>query len=164
MRKLKNAWIVPAVWLLLGCSMSAKPGAGGEEAAPVAAQVTATEGEVIPLTEAEFLDKVFDYKKNPDKWVYKGAKPCIVDFYADWCGPCKQVAPILKELAGTYKGQLVIYKVDVDKQKGLAAAFGIQSIPSILFIPREGQPQLAQGAMPREEFVKAIEAVLLGKP
>lgn len=124
-------------------------------------QVSASNVEVIHLTTAEFKAKVFDYETNTD-WKYEGDIPCIVDFYADWCGPCKRIAPILDELAKEYDGKIVIYKVDTDKERELSAAFGIRSIPTILFVPMEGKPQMAQGALPKESFVKAIDEVLLG--
>lgn len=143
------------VLLLVSCSMSAKTDKKDEG--------NAAKGEVVTLNKAEFLSKVFNYEKNPSQWVYEGDKPCIIDFYADWCGPCKKVAPIMKELAGEYKNDIVIYKVNVDQEKELASAFGIQSIPSILFIPKQGQPQMAQGALPKEELVKLINTFLLNK-
>ena len=111
------------------------------------------------LTKETFLNKVFNYEKNKE-WKFEGDKPCIIDFYADWCAPCKMVAPILEELASDYEGKLDIYKVDTEDQQELAAAFGIRSIPSFLFIPAEGQPQMAMGALPRETFVKAFKEVL----
>ena len=117
----------------------------------------------IQLTKAEFLEKVANYEANPSEWKYVGDKPCIIDFYADWCGPCKVIAPILDELAKEYHGQIYIYKVDTEKEQELAAAFGIRSIPSLLFCPMEGQPQMAQGALPKETFKKAIDEVLLKK-
>ena len=94
--------------------------------------------------------------------MFAGDKPAIVDFYATWCGPCRQVAPILEELAKEYDGKIVIYKIDTDKEQGLAAAFGIRSVPTILFIPQQGKPQVAQGALPKEELKKAIDEFLLG--
>ena len=118
-------------------------------------------GKVIHLTKAEFLSKVFNYEKNPTEWVYKGDKPCIIDFYADWCGPCKRVAPILEELAKEYGDKIIIYKIDVDKENELAATFGIQSIPTILFVPVKGVPQISQGALPKSEFIKQIDNFLL---
>lgn len=125
-------------------------------------RVTATEdSKVIHLTKAEFLEKVYNFEKNPDEWKYEGDKPAIVDFYATWCGPCKMVAPILDELAKEYDGQIVIYKVDTDKEAELASVFGIRSIPSILFIPMSGKPEMAQGALPKEAFKKAIDEFLL---
>ena len=141
--------------LSISCTMSANPKGNNAE--------NTAEGEVIHLNRAEFLSKDFNYEKNPDKWVYEGNKPCIIDFYADWCGPCKKVAPILNDLAVQYKNDIIIYKINVDKEKELATAFGIQSIPTFLFIPAKGQPQVAQGALPREEFVKQIDSFLLGK-
>lgn len=117
----------------------------------------------IHLTKADFLSKVFDYESNPQEWKYLGDKPAIIDFYASWCGPCKTIAPILEELAGEYDGQIYIYKIDTEKEQELAAAFGIRSIPSLLFIPMEGQPEMAQGALPKSTFKEAIETVLLKK-
>lgn len=146
-----------AVLFLFSCSMSAKPDKNETEEATVAA------GEVVVLNKADFLTKVFNYEKNPTQWVYEGNKPCIIDFYADWCGPCKKVAPILKELAGQYKDDIVIYKINVDNEKELAAAFGIQSIPTILFVPKDGKPQIAQGALSKEQFVEQIDNFLLKK-
>lgn len=117
----------------------------------------------IELTKADFLSKVMDYETNQEEWKYLGDKPAIVDFYADWCGPCKTIAPILEELAEEYKDEIYIYKINTEKEDELAAAFGIQSIPTLLFIPMEGQPQLARGAMPKSSFKEAIESVLLKK-
>lgn len=122
-----------------------------------------SEGEVIVLNKADFLTKVFDYEKNPSKWTYQGDKPCIIDFYADWCGPCRRVAPVLKELAKRYKDDIVIYKINVDKERELAGTFGVSSIPMILFVPMKGEPQVSMGALPEESFVKMIEEVLLEK-
>lgn len=121
------------------------------------------EGLVKHLTKAEFLQKVYNYEKNPDAWKYEGDKPAIVDFYATWCGPCKMIAPVLEELAKEYEGKIVIYKIDTDKEKELASAFGIRSIPTILFIPKSGDPQVAHGAMPKEGLKKAIDDFLLKK-
>ena len=111
------------------------------------------------LTQATFKEKVFNYEKSKD-WKFEGDKPAIIDFYADWCAPCKIVVPILEELSTEYEGKLDIFKVNTEEQQELAAAFGIRSIPSLLFIPKEGQPQMAMGALPKESFVKAIEDVL----
>jgi len=112
------------------------------------------------LTKETFKEKVFDFEKNKD-WKFEGQLPCLIDFYADWCGPCKMVAPILEELSAEYKGRVNIYKVDTEEQQELAAAFGIRSIPSMLFCPSEGQPQMAQGALPKPSLKQAIEEVLL---
>ena len=115
----------------------------------------------IHLTKAEFLTKVANYEANPTEWKYLGDKPCIIDFYASWCGPCKTIAPILEDLAKEYEGQIYIYKIDTEAEQELAAAFGIRSIPSILFCPIGEAPQMAQGALPKEAFKKAIMEVLL---
>ncbi len=111
------------------------------------------------LTKEVFLEKVFNFEKNQE-WKFEGKLPCIIDFYADWCQPCKMVAPILDELQAEYGEKLVIYKVNTEEQQELAAVFGVQSIPSLLFVPAEGQPQMAQGALPKETFKKAISDVL----
>ena len=117
----------------------------------------------IHLTKAEFLAKVANYETNPTEWKYLGDKPCIIDFYADWCQPCKAVAPILEDLAKEYDGQIYVYKVNTEEEQELAGAFGIRSIPTILFCPMEGAPQMAQGAMPKDAFKNAIKDVLLKK-
>jgi thioredoxin len=117
----------------------------------------------IHLTKAEFLAKVANYEKNPTEWKYLGDKPCIIDFYASWCGPCKTIAPILEDLAKEYDGQIYIYKINTEEEQELAGAFGIRSIPTLLFCPMGEAPQMAQGAMPRTSFVQAINEVLLKK-
>lgn len=114
------------------------------------------------LTKEDFLQKVFNYEKNKD-WKFEGDLPCLIDFYADWCGPCKMVAPILEELSKEYAGKINIYKIDTEKEQELAAAFGIRSIPSLLFCPKDNQPQMAMGALPKDALKNAIEEVLLGK-
>ena len=110
------------------------------------------------LTKETFLAKVFNYEENKE-WKFEGDKPAIIDFYADWCGPCKMVAPIMEELAREYDGKIDVYKINTDEQQELAGAFGIQSIPSILFIPVGEQPQMAAGALPKETFKKVITDV-----
>jgi thioredoxin 1 len=114
------------------------------------------------LTKETFLKKVFNYEKNQE-WKYEGELPCLIDFYADWCGPCKMVAPILEELSKEYDGKIVIYKIDTEVEQELAAAFGIRSIPSLLFCPVEGQPQMAAGALPKATMKKAIDEILLAE-
>ena len=111
------------------------------------------------LNEETFKQKVFNYEKNKE-WKYEGDLPCMIDFYADWCQPCKMVAPILDELAEEYDGKIYIYKIDTEVERNLAGMFGIQSIPSLLFVPVDGQPQMAVGALPKETFKKAIADVL----
>jgi len=111
------------------------------------------------LTKETFLNKVFNFEENKE-WKFEGTKPCVIDFYADWCGPCKMVSPILDELSEEYKDKLDVYKINTENEIELASAFGIRSIPSILFVPMDGQPQMAQGALPKETFVKAFDEVL----
>jgi thioredoxin len=112
------------------------------------------------LTAEGFKEKIFDHEKE-DAWKYKGSLPAIIDFYAEWCGPCKAVAPVLEELSNEYEGKLLIYKIDTDKEQELSSLFGIQSIPTLLFIPLEGQPMLQKGAIPKTAFKQVIEERLL---
>ena len=114
----------------------------------------------IQLTTQDFKDKIFDYESS-ENWQYKGDKPAIIDFYADWCGPCKAVAPVLEELSDTYKDQLLIYKLDTDKEEELSALFGIQSIPTFLFIPVNGDPMMQPGALPKKVFKQIIDEKLV---
>lgn len=123
---------------------------------------TSETGKVIKLNKEEFLKKVFNYEKSSQEWKYEGNKPAIIDFYADWCGPCRKVAPVLEELAKEYDGKIVVYKVDTEKDKELAQKFGIQSLPSLLFVPMNGKPQMAVGAIPKDDLKKAIDEFLLG--
>ncbi|MCH3969332.1 MAG: thioredoxin [Prevotella sp.] len=116
---------------------------------------------VTELTADEFKDKVMDYEKNPTVWKFKGDKPAIIDFYATWCGPCKATAPVVEDIANEYAGKIDVYKVDVDQQEKLAALFGIQSIPTILFIPKEGVPKKSVGAMMKSQFEDVIRTELL---
>lgn len=116
----------------------------------------------IQLTTQEFKDKIFDYKQE-NEWKYKGTVAAIIDFYADWCGPCKMVAPILEELSNQYEADLVIYKVDTEKELELSTVFGIQSIPTFLFIPVVGDPIMQPGALPKKAFQQLIEEKLLVK-
>ncbi len=115
----------------------------------------------IKLTKDEFLTRVANYKESPDEWKYLGDKPAIVDFYASWCGPCKAIAPILEELAVEYSGKIYIYKVNTEEEEELASVFDIRNIPSLLFVPMYGTPQMARGAMPKSAFRDAINRVLL---
>lgn len=111
------------------------------------------------LTKQTFLDKVFNYEKNTD-WKFEGEVPAIIDFYADWCQPCKIVSPILEELAEEYKGKLNVYKINTEQEQELASAFGITSIPSLLFIPMDDKPQMAMGALPKANLEKIIKDIL----
>jgi len=122
----------------------------------------------VHITKADFLEKIMDFEKNSTEWIYKGNIPCLIDFYADWCAPCRQTAPILDELAREYSGKVIIYKVDVQKEKELASVFGIQSIPAFLFCPMNGNPSMSAGiAGSKDEtkkmFIQQIENFLLNE-
>lgn len=114
----------------------------------------------IKMNLADFKEKVFDFEKE-DEWKYAGNLPAIIDFYADWCGPCKAIAPVLEELSKKYEGRLLIYKIDTEKENELSAIFGIQSIPTLLFIPMQGSPMLQKGAVPKNALEEVIEEKLL---
>jgi thioredoxin len=147
MKRLKFLFAIPMMFLIVTCSNAQSKG----------------EGEVVLLNKADFLTKVFNYEKQTDEWIYEGKKPCIIDFYADWCGPCKMIAPIMKELAAKYKDDIIFYKIDVDVEKELAGVFGVSSIPLVLYVPMEGPPQASLGARPKEEILEIINSVLFGK-
>jgi thioredoxin len=122
----------------------------------------------VQITKADFLKLVMDYEKNPDKWSFQGEKPCIIDFYADWCAPCRITSPILESLAKEYAGRINVYKVDIDKEKELASVFGVQSIPTFLFCPLKGNPTISSGIAnspeaTRKLFIQQIEELLLKK-
>ncbi|MGE4567763.1 MAG: thioredoxin [Bacteroidales bacterium] len=156
----KTLLALAVLFTLSGCSVQAAENEEKKNATVKTTKSDKTMG-TIHLTKAEFLEKVFDFESNPTEWKYNGEIPAIVDFYASWCGPCRTIAPILEELAKEYDGKVHIYKVDTEAEPELAAAFGIQSIPSILFIPMKGQPQMAKGALPKASFKKAIDELLL---
>ena len=130
-------------------SSEAEMGGGGDDIKPVY------------LTAQMFKEKIWDYEKNPEAWVYNGELPCIVDFYADWCKPCKMVAPIMDELADHYDGKVLIYKVNTDEQRELATVFQVRSIPSILFAPMDGKPAMQAGAMSKEDYIRIIDEYVL---
>ena len=122
----------------------------------------------IKLTKAEFLTKVMNYEKNPEEWIYEGDKPCLIDFWAEWCGPCKKAAPVLDELAKEYAGDIYIYKVNTEEERELAGVFGIRGIPAFLFVPMEGKPQMTSGIARTPEETKKmfsglIDEILLNK-
>jgi thioredoxin len=116
----------------------------------------------LKMSEADFKSKVFDYESG-EEWNYKGDLPAIIDFYADWCGPCKAIAPVLEELSNEYEGRLLIYKIDTDREVALSQLFGIQSIPTLLFIPVQGNPMMQRGALPKNQLKEVIEERLLQK-
>ena len=152
-----------AVVSLSACATEGKSKEQNKEQTKTETTKTEHKMGTIHLTKAEFLKKVVDFENNPTEWKYLGDKPAIIDFYADWCGPCKAVAPVLEELAKEYDGQIYIYKIDTEREQELAGAFAIRSIPTLLFIPMGENPQMAQGALPKSELKKVIEEVLLKK-
>ncbi|MGD9898873.1 MAG: thioredoxin [Calditrichaceae bacterium] len=113
----------------------------------------------VHLTKNDFISKVFNFEQNKE-WKFEGDKPCIIDFYADWCQPCKMVAPVLEELSTEFQGKVDIFKVNTEQEQELAAVFGIQSIPSMLFVPLNDKPQMAVGALPKETIKQAMKEVL----
>lgn len=125
------------------------------------AQDKKDDSKVKQLTYKEFIKKVWNFENNPNTFIYKGDLPAVIDFYADWCGPCRRVAPIMEKMAEEYDGRLLVFKVNVDQEKELAAAFQVKSIPMVLFIPLEGQPMMQVGAMQEAEYKKVVEEHLI---
>ncbi|MFC4665048.1 thioredoxin family protein [Falsiporphyromonas endometrii] len=115
---------------------------------------------IVHLTAAQMIEKIYDYKANPNKWVYKGDKPAIIDFYADWCGPCKRLGPKLEKVAEKYDGQLTVYKINVDDEPELAQVFGVQSIPMVLFVPAKGTPIQTMGDLPEQDIENTIAKII----
>lgn len=115
----------------------------------------------MSLNKADFLNKVANYETSPSEWKFLGERPAIIDFYATWCGPCKMLTPVLEELAAEYAGKIDIYKINVEEEEELAGVFGVRSVPTLLFVPMEGAPQMAQGALPKNVLQEAIRNVLL---
>ena len=126
-----------------------------------AQQETKAESKVKQLTYSEFIKTIWDFEKNNDTFIYKGKLPAVIDFYADWCGPCRRVSPIMEKMANEYDGKLLVYKVNVDNEKQLASVFGVRSIPMVLFIPVKGQPMAQTGAMTEEQYRQVVEKELL---
>ena len=119
------------------------------------------ESKTIKLNKKEFLKRVADFEKSPSVWKYLGDKPAIIDFYADWCGPCRRLAPVLEELATEYNNEIYIYKVNVDDNKEIAEAFGITSLPTIVFVPMSGNPSAGTGFLPKDVLKRAIKDILI---
>lgn len=115
----------------------------------------------MSLNKADFLNKVANYETSPSEWKFLGERPAIIDFYATWCGPCKMLSPVLEELAAEYAGKIDIYKINVEEEEELAGVFGVRSVPTLLFVPMEGAPKMAQGALPKNVLQEAIRNVLL---
>jgi thioredoxin 1 len=154
MKKLTFLLLFLATFTFNACSSNASENKGGD---------VGTEGQVNKLTAESFQKLVWDYKANPEAWVFSGDQPVIIDFYADWCRPCKMVAPIMDELSKEYKGKVRIYKINTDEQRELAGLFNITSIPAVLFIPKNGKPQMQVGAMQKPAYVEMISTVLMVK-
>ncbi len=165
MKKFGILTMLVASFFLLSCSGSTVKQDGTDNSGNAISENVKGDNSLKPehLTAATFKLKVMDYVKNPTQWVYEGDKPCIVDFYADWCRPCKMISPILEDLSQEYKGQIVVYKVDTDKEKELASVFGITSLPTVVFIPMSGNPSAQAGALPKESYKQIIDEFLLKK-
>ncbi len=160
MKNFRTILFLLAAIVAVSCSNSTETKAQSDKSTQ-ASDVKAADGKTIHMDKAMFIERVMDFETNKEEWVYLGDKPAIIDFYADWCKPCKLIAPIMDELAEEYKGQIYIYKVDTQVERELASVFGIRSIPAVLFIPMEGQPQMSTGALPKETFKTAIDDFLL---
>ncbi len=167
MRKLVFMLAIAAI-SLQGCNKSQANNNGSNNTGKETASVSnAPDGGTVKLTKSKFLAEVWDYEKSPKEWKFKGTKPALIDFYADWCGPCRTAAPILEELAKEYNGKVVIYKIDTQVEQELAAVFGIQGIPAFLYIPVSGKPSMTSGIARTKEdtkkmFQENIESMLLG--
>ncbi|MBE0650410.1 MAG: thioredoxin [Bacteroidales bacterium] len=160
MKKISFIIALSAAFLFLGCTnMKGNQKQGQSEANKTETATTDIKPE--QLTYNDFLTKVWNFEKNPREWVYEGDEPCVIDFYADWCGPCKRVAPIMDEMAKTYNGKVRFYKVNVDQQQKLAAVFRIQSIPAVLFIPEKGKPMMQVGLLPHDTYINIINEHLI---
>jgi len=159
--------IIPIVLLLLSFAIYSCTSIKGnqENTGTNIAEKVKTVNNVLPeqLTYAGFLKNVWNFEKNPQQWVYEGNEPSVIDFYAVWCGPCKRLAPIMVEMAKKYDGKVKFYRVDVDKEKELASAFRIRSIPTVLFIPKKGKPFKQVGLLPHSTYVRIIDEQLLHK-
>ncbi len=159
--------IIPILILFLGLGLYSCTSMNGNQERQSNAIVKKDNpsGTAVPeqISYNDFLKKIWDFEKNPQKWVYKGDKPCVIDFYADWCGPCKRVAPIMDEMAKKYEGKVNFYKVNVDKENKLASTFGIRSIPAVLFVPKKGKPLMQVGLLSHDTYVKIIDEHLLLK-
>jgi len=161
--KMKRMRIIAILFLLLFAGMQINAADNANKNTP--AENTAT---VKIITKADFMKLVMDYEKNPTEWKFNGNKPCIIDFYADWCGPCRITSPILEELAVEYSGKIDIYKVNVDKERELSQVFGVSGIPAFLYCPMEGKPSMTSGIAKDKEQTKQmfktnIESILLKK-
>ncbi len=165
MKKLSIVFLLALGFVITSCNQTAEADVKVkvEEKAPEQVVEKADPNDVKPvqMTSQGFKDEIWDYQNNPEAWVFKSELPVVVDFYADWCKPCKMVAPIMDDLADYYKGRVNFYKVNTDQNKELSSVFQIRSIPSILFAPKEGQPSMQAGAMAKEDYIKIIDEYVL---
>lgn len=155
--------LVIAAGLLLGFNNSQAKPESNKGAGTPAESVTQNEGGTVKLTKATFLDQVWDYESSPQEWKFKGDKPALIDFYADWCGPCRKAAPILEEISKEYHGKIDVYKIDTTKERELASVFGIRGIPAFLYIPKEGKPVMMSGIGRTDEQTKNMFKENIGK-
>jgi thioredoxin len=171
---MKKYFVIPALVLFMaGCGSPTEPKKGDsdtikdqgskndtEQVNTVESNQIKTGGKTIHLTEDEFAQQVFDFRKGGN-WKYKGDKPCMVDFYADWCGPCRSIAPFMEEFAKTYKDRIYIYKINTDYAQDLSMYFSINAIPAVMFCPMKGEYKMVVGSIPKEEYMSKIESILL---
>ncbi len=161
MKRLSVIFILAVFLGIASCGHTQEKRASNKQSIENISNEAVTEVEPEYLTYDTFKEKVWDFEKNPEEWKYEGDIPCVIDFYAVWCRPCKMVAPIMDELAKKYEGKVKFYKIDTDKEKKLAGVFGIRSIPSVLFSPMKGKPMMQTGALQKDAYNKIIEEDLL---
>jgi len=163
MRKLSGIFILAITFSIISCGNIQGNQADDDQSTEKVNDSITSEIKPEYLTYETFKEKVWNFEKNPEEWKYEGEIPCVIDFYADWCKPCKLVAPIMDDLAKKYDGKVKIYKINTDKEKKLAGVFGIRSIPSVLFSPMKGKPMMQTGALQKEAYIQIIEEDLLNK-
>jgi len=168
MKKLISFLFLASSFVFFSCNQNIESKSINNNDQPVALNDQFAQQKVSPvdlkpiyLTTADFKSKIWDYEANPQEFIYRGELPCVIDFYADWCKPCKMVAPIMDDLADYYDGKVIIYKVNTDKERELASVFQVNSIPSILFAPMNGKPAMQPGALAKEEYIKIIDEFVL---
>lgn len=160
---MKRLLVIPIIALfMMSCGNSKNENKKAENVEKEEKVIVNEEEKLVKVLDYKsFIKEVWDIEKYPDSFAFKGDNPCIIDFYADWCGPCKKIAPIMEELAKEYKGKLTIYKVNTDNERKLATIFKIKSIPTVFFMPMTGQPRTQVGALSKEDYKNIIEQHLL---